>query len=136
MGKFIGGVVLLGFLVVAIVSLMQAFVISVPAALILVAAQGLLGATILGTVVVWIVQRSARSPESRSSRWARPIVGRNGRYAFGLLIVAWTGFMYLLASLPPEPNGSPSSWIGGMALIGLFAGTFIFLGFIWAVISE
>jgi hypothetical protein len=136
MGKFIGAVVLLGFMVVAIVSLVQVFVISVPAALILVAAQGLLGSIILGTIVVLIVQRSARSPESRVSRWARPIVGRNGRAAFGLLILAWTGFMLLLASLPREPNGSPSSWIGGMAFIGLFAGTFIFLGFVWSVISE
>ncbi|MFI5254258.1 MAG: hypothetical protein ACHQ15_02195 [Candidatus Limnocylindrales bacterium] len=136
MVKFIGGVLLLGFLTVAVVSLVQAFVISVPAALILVAAQGLLGSIVLGTIVVLIVQRSARSPESRVSRWARPIVGPNGRYVFAFLVLAWTGFMYLLASLPPEPNGSPSSWVGGMALLGLFAGTFIFLGFVWSVISE
>jgi hypothetical protein len=136
MVKFIGAMLLLGFMVVAIVSLVQVFVISVPAALILVAAQGLLGSIILGTIVVMIVQRSARSPESRVSRWARPIVGRNGRAAFGLLILAWTGFMLLLASLPREPNGSPSAWIGGMAFLGLFAGSFIFLGFVWSVISE
>jgi hypothetical protein len=134
--KFLGALVLLGFMVVAIVSLMQAFVISVPAALILSAVQGLLGAIILSTVLVVIVLRSARSPESRVSRWARPIVGPNGRYVFGLLILAWTGFMFMLASLPPEPNGDPSSWVGGMALLGLFVGTFVFLGFVWSVISE
>jgi hypothetical protein len=134
--KFLGAMLFLGFMVVAIVSLMQAFVISVPAALILAAAQGLLGAIILATVVVIIVQRSARSPESRVSRWAGPITGRNGRAVFGLLILAWTGFMFMLASLPAEPNGDPSAWIGGMALLGLFAGTFIFLGFVWSVIGE
>jgi hypothetical protein len=136
MRKFLAAMLLLGFMVVAIISLMQAFVISVPAALILAAAQGLLGAIILATLVVVIVQRSARSPESRVSRWARPIVGPNGRWIFGLLIVAWTGFLFMLSSLPREPSGEPSRWIGGMALIGLFAGTFIFLGFIWSVISE
>jgi len=134
--KFIGALVLLGFMVVAMVSLVQAFVMSVPAPLILVAAQGLLGSIVLAAIVIIIVQRSARSPESRASRWARPIVGHNGRYLFGLLIVAWTGFMFMLASLPAEPNGSPSSWIGGMALLGVLAGSFVFLGFVWSVIGE
>jgi hypothetical protein len=134
--KFIGALVLLGFIVVAMVSLVQAFVISVPAALIVVAAQGLFGAIVLSSILVVIVLRSARSPESRASRWARPIVGNNGRYIFGLLILAWTGFMFMLSSLPREPDGSPSSWIGGTALLGLFAGTFVFLGFVWSVIGE
>jgi hypothetical protein len=134
--KFLGALVLLGFMVVAIVSLVQSFVISVPAALILVAAQGLLGAIIMSTVLVVIVLRSARSPESRVSRWARPIVGPNGRYVFGLLIVAWTGFMFVLGNLPREADGGPSLWLGGMALLGLLAGAFVFLGFVWSVISE
>ena len=36
----------------------------------------------------------------------------------------------------PALNGAPSAAEGGLALIGLLAGAFLFLGFIWSVIGE
>ena len=48
-----------------------------------------------------------------------------------MLIIAWALAMGLLASLNLEVNT-----VGVPALIGLFAGIFIFMGFIWSVIGE
>ena len=39
--------------------------------------------------------------------------------------------MGLLATLDLE-----ATKVGGLALLGMFAGIFIFMGFIWAVIGE
>src|SRR3990170_3853623 len=126
--KFIGALVLLGFMTVVIASLVQSFAVSVPEALMGVALQGLLGAIVISTVIVLIAYRAAR--------WVRSVAGPNGRYAFGLLVLLWTGFMFVLGILPPEPSGAPAEALGGLALVGLFAGAFIFLGFIWSVITE
>lgn len=134
--RFIGAVLLLGFIVTATVSLAQAFVESVPTALIGAALQGLLAAIAISVVIVVIAFKSASVAESRVTRWVRSVAGPNGRYAFGLLILAWTGFMFVLSVLPPEPNGAPAAALGGLGLVGLMVGTFIFLGFIWSVISE
>ncbi len=82
-----------------------------------------------GMVALLLV--AALIPESRVSRWTRPIVGPNGRYAFGLLIVLWIIGMGILASL-----GLPANTVGGPAFIGLIGGFFIFMGFIWSVIGE
>jgi hypothetical protein len=59
------------------------------------------------------------------------VPGRNGRYAFAFLLVVWTVGMAVLAAL-----GLPANVVGGPALIGLLAGCFIFMGFIWAVIGS
>jgi len=134
--KFIGALVLLGFMTVVIVSLVQSFAVSVPEALMSVALQGLLGSIVISAVVVLIAYRAALVAETRATRWVRSVAGPNGRYAFGLLVLLWTGFMFALSILPPEPSGAPAEMLGGMALVGMFAGTFIFLGFIWSVITE
>ena len=50
---------------------------------------------------------------------------------FLLLILLWGGAMAFLASLGlgPQQAGAP-------AMVGLFAGIFIFMGFTWSVIGE
>jgi hypothetical protein len=70
-------------------------------------------------------------PSRRYTGWAQIITGPNGRWLFLLLIVLWAGGMAFLASLGmgPQQNGSP-------AFVGLLAGIFIFMGFIWSVIGE
>ena len=87
--------------------------------------------TLLAGALVLIIARTALVPESRYTSWVRNLTGRNGRYAFGFLIILWTMAMAVLAylNLPANVAGSP-------AFIGLLAGVFIFMGFIWAVIGE
>ena len=88
-------------------------------------------ATAMAAGLVFIVLRAALVPERRFTGWVRAITGPNGRYAFGLLLVLWFAGMAALASL-----SLPANVVGGPALLGLFAGFFIFMGFIWSVIGE
>ena len=88
-------------------------------------------ATAMAAAIIFIVLRAAVLPERRFTSWARSITGPNGRYAFGFLLVVWVAGMAVLASL-----SLPANTVGGPALIGLFAGFFIFMGFIWSVIGE
>ena len=86
---------------------------------------------LLAGAMVLIIARTALVPESRYTGWVRGLTGRNGRYAFGALILVWVIAMAVLAYL-----NLPANIAGGPALIGLFAGFFIFMGFIWSVIGE
>ena len=81
--------------------------------------------------MVFVMLRSAMVPETRYTGWTRHVTGRNAKWAFGLLLVAWIVGMSVLAAL-----GLPANVVGGPALIGLLLGFFIFMGFIWAVIGE
>jgi hypothetical protein len=92
---------------------------------------GFLGGVVLGTLMVSLLLLVLIVPERRRSAWVRAITGVNARYLFLLLIVGWALAMGLLASLNLEVNT-----IGVPALVGLFAGIFIFMGFIWSVIGE
>ena len=134
--KVVGWLLFLGFLTIMLASLVATFVDAASQVPGPTAYIALVGATIMGAFVVWIVFRAARVPERRSTPWVKGIVGPNGRYLFALLILAWVGFMLALFLLPPEPSGVPNALIGGLAFVGLLAGTFLFLGFIWSVISE
>jgi hypothetical protein len=91
----------------------------------------LVGSILLGAVMVWIFLRVALVPERRYTGWARGITGPNGRWLFLILLLLWGGAMAFLASLGlgPQQAGAP-------ALVGLFVGIFLFMGFIWAVIGE
>jgi hypothetical protein len=70
-------------------------------------------------------------PERRRTGWVQAITTVNAKYLFLALIVLWIAAMGLLASMNLEANT-----VGVPALVGLFAGIFIFMGFIWAVIGE
>ena len=91
----------------------------------------LIGSIALAAVMVAIMLAVALVPSRRHTGWAQMITGPNGRWFFLLLIVLWAGGMAFLASLGmgPQQNGSP-------AFVGLLAGVFIFMGFIWSVIGE
>jgi hypothetical protein len=117
-------VALMTFAVVAI-SLFAGFqtAIGEPVALIL-------GIT-MGSAMVAVFLKVALVPERRYTGWVRGITGANSRFLFTVLLIAWIVAMGLLASLNLGPNQ-----LGAPALVGLFAGVFIFMGFIWAVIGE
>jgi hypothetical protein len=91
----------------------------------------LVGGIFLGASMIVILLRVMLVPEARHTGWVRSITNRNGRYLFTFLLFLWIAVMGFLASL-----NLPANTIGGPALLGLFAGFFIFMGFIWAVISE
>jgi energy-converting hydrogenase Eha subunit E len=92
---------------------------------------GFLGGVALGTIMVSLIMVILIVPERRRTAWVQAITTVNAKYLFLALIIGWALSMGLLASLNLEVNT-----VGVPALIGLFAGIFIFMGFIWSVIGE
>jgi hypothetical protein len=92
---------------------------------------GFIGGVVLGALMVALIMLILIVPERRRTAWVRAITSVNARYLFLGLIVLWALSMGLLASLNLEVNT-----VGVPALVGLFAGIFIFMGFIWSVIGE
>jgi hypothetical protein len=86
---------------------------------------------LISAVMVFVIMRTALVPETRFTSWARGVTGKNGRYGFGFLLLLWIAGMGFLATLNLDANTS-----GGPALVGMFVGFFLFMGFIWAVIGE
>lgn len=89
------------------------------------------GGALLAAFMVSLLLVILISPERRRTAWVRAITTVNAKYLFLVLIIGWAASMGLLASLDLEVNT-----VGVPALIGLFAGIFIFMGFIWSVIGE
>ena len=89
------------------------------------------GGVLLGAAMVTLLVVIMIVPERRRTAWVEAITTVNAKYLFGVLIIAWALSMGFLASMNLEVNT-----VGVPALIGLFAGIFIFMGFIWSVIGE
>jgi hypothetical protein len=92
---------------------------------------GFIGGVVLGAVLVAVIAIVLLVPEQRRSAWVSAITNVNGRYLFGGLVVLWLLAMGFLASFDLSANS-----VGPPALVGMFAGIFIFMGFIWSVIGE
>jgi hypothetical protein len=92
---------------------------------------GFIGGVVLGALMVALLMLILIVPERRRTAWVRAVTSVNAKYLFFVLIIAWGLAMGLLASLDLEVNT-----VGVPALVGLFAGIFIFMGFIWSVIGE
>ena len=92
---------------------------------------GFIGGVVLGTVLVSFLVVVMLVPERRRTAWVQAITTVNAKYLFLVLIVVWALAMGFLASMNLEVNT-----VGVPALLGLFAGIFIFMGFIWSVIGE
>jgi hypothetical protein len=92
---------------------------------------GFAGGVVLGVILIGLVLTVLIVPERRRRAWVTAITTVNAKYLFLVLIIAWALSMGLLASLDLEANT-----VGVPALVGLFAGIFIFMGFIWSVIGE
>lgn len=91
----------------------------------------LLGSILLAGIMSLIILLVALVPSERYVGWVRTITGPNGRWLFLLLIILWGAGMAFLASLGlgPQQMGAP-------AFLGLFAGIFLFMGFIWSVVGQ
>lgn len=89
------------------------------------------GAILLASLMGIIMLKVALVPSQRYTGWVRGIIGPNGRWFFLVLLLVWGAGMAFLASLGlgPQQEGAP-------ALVGLFIGIFLFMGFIWSVIGE
>ena len=90
-----------------------------------------LGGILMGAAMVSLLLVIMIVPDRRRTGWVKAITGVNTRYLFGALILAWVLTMGLLMTM-----ALPATQEGGLALIGMFAGIFIFMGFIWSVIGE
>ena len=90
-----------------------------------------LGGILMGAFMVAFLLVVMIVPDRRHTGWVKSITSVNAKYLFFGLTIVWIGAMALLASLE-----LPANTVGGPALIGLFAGVFIFMGFIWSVIGE
>ncbi|MEO6349901.1 MAG: hypothetical protein ABIP53_04545 [Candidatus Limnocylindrales bacterium] len=91
----------------------------------------LLGSILIAGFMGFIILKVALVPSQRYTPWVRSISGPNGRWLFLILLVIWGVGMAFLASLGlgPQQAGAP-------AMVGMFAGIFLFMGFIWSVIGE
>jgi hypothetical protein len=90
-----------------------------------------IGSILIGGIMVWLIAKVALTAERRHTGWTRSITGPNGKWLFLLLIVLWIAAMTFLASM-----GLGALQVGALALVMLFVGFFLFMGFIWAVIGE
>jgi hypothetical protein len=91
-------------------------------------------AVLVSAGMVALFLKLALVPDRRYTAWVRrTIASVNAKYFMGVLLILWIAGMSVLGLM----GGSLSfTQIGGLALVGLFAGVFIFMGFIWAVIGE
>ena len=92
-------------------------------------------AALLAGGMVFLIARAALSSEDRAKPgWVRAITNVNAKVLFALLFVGWAlVFGIGLQLVPHEGANSP---YGGLALIAMFSGFFIMMGFLWAVIGE
>ena len=76
---------------------------------------------------------SRMSIAAGSIGWIRALTSPSSRYLFAALAVAWAiGFGLLI----PQFENTAASPYGAVALIALFSGFFIMMGFLWSVIGD
>jgi hypothetical protein len=90
-----------------------------------------LGGIVMGGAMAAFIALILLTPDRRQTGWVKAITSVNSRYLFGFLVIAWILTMGFLMAM-----NLPATQEGGLALIGMFAGIFIFMGFIWSVIGE
>ena len=88
----------------------------------------------IAALMVFIFLRAASVAEDRPSALRRAIRMPNTKILFAVLFVIWALVTGLGLQLVPHEGAS--SPYGGLALIALFSGFFIMMGFLWAVIGD
>ncbi len=88
----------------------------------------------IAALMVFIFMRAAAVAEGRPSALRRMVKMPNTKILFALLFVGWAAvFGFGLLLVPHEGASSP---YGALALIAMFSGFFIMMGFLWAVIGD
>jgi hypothetical protein len=85
-------------------------------------------------LMVFIFLRAASSAEGRPSLLRRFAKQPNTKILFAILFVGWA--VVFGVGLTIVPHEGASSPYGALALIAMFTGFFIMMGFLWAVIGE
>lgn len=85
-------------------------------------------------LMVALFLRSAAAAEGRPSLMRRWFRAPNTKTLFAILFVGWA--LVFGIGLQLVPHEGASSPYGGLALIAMFTGFFIMMGFLWAVIGE
>ncbi len=138
--QFLKAIVVLGLVVTMIASFLGAFLPQTSQAGLAVVIPAAIGAIILASAVVIVVRAAVLTAARRHTGWVRSVTGPNGRYLFFVLLLGWTGGMLLMPvfaqAWEPGLNGAPSPALGGLAFMGLLVGVFLWMGFVWSVISE
>ena len=88
----------------------------------------------LAATIILVALRAAMSAEGGGRGWTRAITGPNAKVLFAVLFVAWA--LVFGIGLQFVPHVGANSPYGGLALIALFTGFFIMMGFLWSVIGE
>lgn len=86
------------------------------------------------SVIIVTATVSALSAEGPTRGWVRAITGPNAKILFAILFIGWA--LVFGIGLQLVPHTGASSPYGGLALIALFSGFFIMMGFLWSVIGE
>jgi hypothetical protein len=88
----------------------------------------------IAAVMVFIFLKAATTAEGRPSLLRRWMRMPNTKILFGLLFVGWgIAFAVTMLIVPHEGASSP---YGGLALIFMFTGFFVMMGFLWAAIGD
>ncbi len=88
----------------------------------------------IASLMVFIFVKAASTAEGRPSLFNRWIKRPNTKILFAILLVGWV--VVFGAALTLVPHEGASSPYGGLALIAMFTGFFIMMGFLWSVIGE
>ena len=88
----------------------------------------------IAALMVFIFLRAASTAEGRPSLLRRWMRMPNTKILFGLLFVGWAVVFGLTMLVVPHQGAS--SPYGGLALIFMFSGFFIMMGFLWAAIGD
>jgi hypothetical protein len=88
----------------------------------------------IAAAMVFIFMRAAATAEGQPSLLRRIVKMPNTRALFAMLFIGWAVvFGVGLTLVPHEGANSP---YGALALIAMFTGFFIMMGFLWAVIGD
>ncbi len=88
----------------------------------------------IAALMVFIFLRAASTAEGRPSFLRRWIRLPNTKILFTLLFIGWA--VVFGVGLTLVPHQGASSPYGALALIAMFTGFFIMMGFLWAVIGD
>ena len=91
-------------------------------------------AVAIASLMVYIILRAALTAEGRPSALRRMARAPNAKIGFALLFVGWS--IVFGVGLTLVPHEGASSPYGALALIAMFTGFFILMGFLWSVIGE
>jgi hypothetical protein len=95
----------------------------------------LLAASAISAAFIFVFLKSALVAEGGGRQgWVRRITGPNAKILFTILLILWA--IVFGIGLQLVPHEGASSPYGGLGLIALFSGFFIFMGLAWSVIGD